>query len=91
MKKRHYQGFTLIELLLTIAILIIALGIGLPSFGKLIEDSHRKDTLHQLMTAISYARTEAITRSANITLCPLDTNGKCSTDWNKPITKFVDP
>ncbi|WP_431474729.1 GspH/FimT family protein [Marinobacter sp. KM021] len=91
MKKRHYQGFTLIELLLTIAILIIALGIGLPSFGKLIENSHRKDTLHQLLTAISYARTEAITRSANITLCPLDTNGKCSTDWNKPITIFVDP
>ncbi|MCG8523445.1 MAG: GspH/FimT family pseudopilin, partial [Pseudomonadales bacterium] len=81
MKKINHRGFTLIELLLVTAILTIALGIGLPSFSKLIEDSHRKTTLSQLLTGISYARTEAIRQSVNITLCPLDSNSRCSRDW----------
>jgi len=91
MKKPHHLGFTLIELLLVIAILTIALGIGAPSFSKLIEDSHRKASLKQLLTGISYARTEAISRNANITLCPLNDKNKCSRDWNQPITIFLDP
>lgn len=91
MKKTNHRGFTLVELLLVTAILTIALGIGLPSFSKLIEDSHRKAELNQLLAGINYARTEAITRSTNITLCPLDRNNLCSQNWNNPITVFVDP
>ncbi|MGC8121931.1 GspH/FimT family pseudopilin [Marinobacter sp. VGCF2001] len=91
MKKPYHRGFTLIELLLVTTILTIALGIGLPSFSKLIEDSHRKSTLNQLLTGISYARTEAISRSSNVTLCPLDRSNRCSRDWNQPLTVFIDP
>jgi prepilin-type N-terminal cleavage/methylation domain-containing protein len=91
MKKINHRGFTLVELLLVTAILTIALGIGLPSFSKLIEDGHRKTTLNQLLTGISYARTEAISRNTNITLCPLDSSSRCSRDWNKPLTVFIDP
>lgn len=91
MKLSSDHGFTLIELLLVTVILTIALGLSIPSLGKLIEDSHRKSTLNQLLGGISYARTEAITRSSNITLCPLDKSGQCSRDWNKTVTIFLDP
>ncbi len=85
------RGLTLVELLLAITILSIALGIGAPSFGKLIELTERKTILNDLLTGISFARTQAITRSTNVTLCPLDATNRCSRDWNKPITIFADP
>jgi len=90
MNLSRYQGFTLPELLLVITILTMLLSLGGPFFNKLIEQSHRKDTLNRLMTGISYARTEAITRNTNITLCPLDSENRCSGDWNKPVTIFLD-
>ncbi len=87
----QHRGLTLIELLLGITILSIALGIGAPSFSKLIELTERKTIRNDLLTGISFARTQAITRSTNVTLCPLDSTNRCSRDWNQPITIFADP
>lgn len=86
-----HRGFTLIELLLVITILSIALGVGAPSFSKLIEDTERKTTLNDLLSGISFARSQAITRATNVTLCPLDAKNRCSRDWSQPITIFADP
>ncbi|WP_366521687.1 GspH/FimT family pseudopilin [uncultured Marinobacter sp.] len=87
-----HRGLTLIELLLVITILSIALGIGAPSFSKLIENGERKTTRNDLLTGISFARTQAITRGTNVTLCPLDATKQCSRDWSGlPITIFADP
>ncbi|MBR9872514.1 MAG: prepilin-type N-terminal cleavage/methylation domain-containing protein [Gammaproteobacteria bacterium] len=92
MISRMHRGLTLIELLLVITILSIALGIGAPSFSKLIENGERKITLNNLLTGISFARTQAITRGTNVTLCPLSPANQCSRDWNeRPITIFTDP
>lgn len=86
-----HRGFTLIELLLVITILSIALGIGAPSFSKLIENTERRSLLNDLLSGINHARTHAITRGVNITLCPLDDSNQCIRDWDRPITIFRDP
>src|SRR5690606_37194020 len=85
-----YRGFTLIELLLVITILSIALGVGAPSFSKLIEDTERKTTLNDLLRGISSARSQAITRGTNVNSCPLDAKNLCSRDWRQPITISAD-
>lgn len=92
MTSQLHRGLTLIELLLVITILSIALGIGAPSFSKLIENGQRKTTQNDLLTGISFARNQAITRGTSVTLCPLNATNQCSRDWNEqPITIFSDP
>lgn len=85
------RGFTLIELLLVITILSIALGIGAPAMGRLIENTERKGLLNGLLSGINHARTHAISRGVSVTLCPLNENNQCIRDWNRPITIFRDP
>ncbi len=88
---RHSTAFTLFELLITIAILGVLLGIAVPSFGSLIERNQQTTTTHDLLTALSYARTLAINRREHISLCAGADNCEASANWEKDILIFSDP
>lgn len=68
MTNRLQKGFTLIEMMVTVAILAIILGIGVPSFQTLIERNRVSAASNKLFTALTTARSEAIRRGQNITL-----------------------
>lgn len=68
---RARRGFTLIEMLVTMTIIALMLGIGVPSFQSFVAGQKVKTASHDLMTALVLARSEAIKRNADVTVAPL--------------------
>lgn len=68
MTKWPPKGFTLIELMVTIAILAIILGIGVPSFQTLIERNRVSTASNKLFSALTTARSEAIKLGQSVTI-----------------------
>lgn len=75
------SGFTLIELMVTISILAILLGIGVPSFRATIEGNRIATVTNDLVGALQFARSEAIKRSTNVVLCSSSDQASCSGSW----------
>ncbi len=62
-------GVTLLELLTVLAISVILLGIGVPSYGNLISHNRLAATTNQLVVDLQRARSESIKRGVRVTLC----------------------
>lgn len=66
---KNVHGFTLIELMIGIAILAIVLGLGVPSFMNTIERNRITTATNDLVMALQMARSEAIKRRTDVTVC----------------------
>jgi type IV fimbrial biogenesis protein FimT len=83
--KTSNRGFTLIELLVTIAIVVIATIIAVPSMVAFRKNAELTSAANNLQASINTARSEAMKRGMNAMVVPVD-----STDWSKGWTVFVD-
>ena len=63
------RGFTLTELFAVVAIGAILAALAIPSMEKFILDNARTARVNTLVLALNLARSEAIARRSNITLC----------------------
>jgi type IV fimbrial biogenesis protein FimT len=61
-------GFTLIELMVTVVVLSILIGVGVPSFTAFVQDSRVSAATNRVASVLNYARSEASTRANVITL-----------------------
>lgn len=89
-------GLTLIELLVTISVLAIGLSIGVPSMSSLINNSRAATATNDFIAHLNFARSEAIKRGTEVTLCktadPSAASPVCSTtaSWHTGWLIFVD-
>lgn len=86
------RGFTLIELVVAMALASILLALAIPSFRDSILDNQRASVSNRLITDLSFARAEAITRRADVVVCrssDIDTCGEGS-GWEDGWIVFVD-
>lgn len=95
MDSRRRNGFTLIELMVGVAVLAIALGAGVPSMSEFIQNSRLSAQANDLLASLHLARTEAIKRNAQVTLCAKSPGAaNCSiaagTGWQIGWVVFVD-
>ena len=67
-------GITLIELLITIAIVAILISVAAPNFAALTNDNRLTNQLNILQSSIHLARSEAVSRNINVSLCSSDGN-----------------
>jgi type IV fimbrial biogenesis protein FimT len=90
--KRRTAGFTLMELMLTITVLAVLLGIAVPSFRETMERNRLIGANNDFVSALNYARSEALKRSNPVSLCSSTNGSTCaaSTDWSRGWIAFGD-
>lgn len=72
----------MMELLLAIAILAIVTVAALPSFTQVIQNNRLSSQTNELVTAMQYARSEALKRSRGVTVCSSDDGQGCGGEWS---------
>lgn len=77
------RGFTLLELLITLAILVLIMTMGIPSFSKQIHNTRLKTTTLSLFEAVAATRTQAISINNRATL-------KHQGTWGDGWEAFID-
>ncbi|MEJ8859352.1 GspH/FimT family pseudopilin [Variovorax robiniae] len=73
------RGFTLVELVFTITMVALLATIAAPSFRQFIMSQRVRNASFDFMTALTLARSEAITRNASVDL--VRTSGSWSGGW----------
>ena len=69
---------TLIELLVTMAIVAILLGVGIPNFQSVSNSIRMKSEMFSFLSDINYARSEAIKRGQSVWICSSPDGLSCS-------------
>lgn len=90
MKRRLSAGFTLLELIVTMVCAAILLSVGVPSYQSLIRNSRAATNANELTTAFTVARSEAVRRSAAVTVCRSNDGATCGGVWADGWIVFVD-
>jgi type IV fimbrial biogenesis protein FimT len=90
------KGFSLVEAMVTLAVAAIVLSIGVPSFQNYIQNSRQVTGVNDLATALQLARSTAITRRVQVTVCKSSDGATCSTgsgsgDWSQGWMIFTNP
>lgn len=78
------SGFTLYELLLTISLVVIIIGLAVPSFAAIIANGRLRAEVNALFGAIHLARKESIMRRSVVSICPSTDGARCTAglDWS---------
>ena len=82
---RRECGFTLLELLTTVSLLLVLVGLGVPSFIHVVRQNRASATANEMHAALNYARQSAIVRNGYVVLCKSADGQRCKhdlPDWN---------
>ena len=81
---RYDSGYTLMELMVTITIAGVLLSIAIPNFTSVISSNRLTTYANELVTALNFARSEAIKRGQYVVV------SKTGTNWEDGWNVFVD-
>ena len=87
----HYAGqvagYSLYEMVMTVAVVSVVLGLGVPSFYNMAANTRIRVEIDRLFHAIHHARKESVVKRRVMTICPTgdriscDPNGDWQTGW----------
>lgn len=69
-------GFSIVELMIVLSVLSILFAVGMPAFGRFLQDIEIRGSAEGLRAALQTARTEAVTRNALVRISFNDKAGK---------------
>lgn len=88
--RKFSRGLTLYELLMTLILVAILVGVGVPSFAKINANARLRTELNALFHAIHLARKESIMRRSVVSICPSSDGAACQPglDWSEGWIMF---
>ncbi len=88
----HRQaGFTVTELLTAVAVVGISLSLAVPGFQTVVNNNRRATAVNQLSSSLHIARSEAITRNVQVTICQSANGAACDgAAWEDGWIYFAD-
>jgi len=89
-QKSIITGFTLIELIVSVSITSILAAIAIPNFSDFIVQMRVDNEISRLQRLLLTARNHAISVQYPVTLCPLNEQNQCTTQWQDEIGVFID-
>ena len=91
---KYNSGFTLIEMIVTVSIVSILASIAVPSFTSMIERNKATTATNEMVSALLLARSEALKRRNNVTVCTSIDQTTCAGNGEKDFANgwivFVD-
>lgn len=89
---RNETGFSILELLTAIAVMAVLLGLGVPTFLDTINSNRTTTQANELVSALNFARSEAVKRSDLVSVCASTNGTSCSgaNDWSTGWIVFTD-
>jgi len=90
--RKASAGVTLTELMVTIMIVSILLGIGVPSYRYMTNSSRTTTEVNLLLGDLQFARSEAIKQGLPVTICPSAAGTSCdsTSTWQNGWIIFLD-
>lgn len=87
---RKQRAYSLYELLLTLSLVAVIAGLGIPSFSRIVARTAMHTEINALFHAIHLARKESVMRRRVVSLCPSTDLRTCTpgTDWTSGWLMF---
>ncbi|WP_374672953.1 GspH/FimT family pseudopilin [Ideonella sp.] len=80
-RRRRPSGFTLVEMLVTFAIAAVLVALAAPAMTSFLAEQAAAGNADELASDLRFARSEAVKRSASITVCASSDGSTCGEDW----------
>lgn len=90
MSFKKSNGFTLIELMVSMAVVLILVGLGVPSFVSAMKNSQLSSDYSDLVRSLYLARSEAVKRTTRVSVCARANDTTCGANWDEGWIVFVD-
>jgi type IV fimbrial biogenesis protein FimT len=89
--RRKQKGMTITELMTTLAVIGVSVSIAVPSYRATMNNNRRTAAINALYQTSQTARSEAITRNVQVTICPSASGNNCeAVGWNQGWIFFAD-
>src|SRR5690606_23692908 len=89
------RGFSVVELMVTVTIVAILAAVAVPSFVGMVNTNRLAAQSNELLSAIQYARTEAVRTNSRVTFCGVDSDTASSDadcdDGEQPFWAVIGP
>jgi len=74
---KHQRGFTIAELMIVVIIAAVLAAIAAPNMSEFVKNNSRATRVNTMVTAVNYARGQAVTRNARVSLCKSGGGAAC--------------